>query len=109
MWSKFSYPSCSQPEGANDIVPGTFVWQCIPDNAVEFCDHRLNHDKEIWLIINWTGFRNNVRLEVPGHVTAGDAVGDVDVDVFVKFGNSRSNYSSVIRLSDSDGSQGHHI
>ena len=54
-----------------------------------------------------TVFRGNFRPKVANDVLSGAAVGDIDLGVHVKFGNSRSNDSSDMRpyhfLTDDDG------
>ena len=76
----------------SDVISGRFVGAVVPDNRVKFGDPRLNSSGEIPPKAVWGGivdgfFHCSFRPEGASDVISSATVGQVGVDVTVKFGD----------------------
>ena len=91
-----------QPTGkASDIISGRFVAPDCRNMPLKYRDPRLNRSREVppevvGGVIFGGFFRDDFRLEVVSDVMSGTGVEYLGVEVFVKFGDSRSNGSRDI-------------
>ena len=101
---KYLITFCSRPKAVSDVISGTFVGRLSSisvSNFVVLAETVLEklHHKTVGGCILDT-FRYNFQLEVDNDVISGVAVGNIGMDVHVKFGDSRSNGFRDIRGAD---------
>ena len=87
----------SRPTAASNVWFGKFVRLIVCNNNVKFCDPRLSHCLEIRPKAIGDGILeflySNFQLEASSDVTSSVAEDNVNVDVRIKCGESRSNRS----------------
>ena len=98
---RFSNIDKCRREAAADAISGSFIRPVVLNKSVKLHDTCLNRSREIPPeTVVWDGCPYNFRADVDNNVISDEAVYNVDMDVCIKLGYSRSDDVQDIRGAD---------